>query len=205
MSVAGLEDFISFLKFTTCSGNIERLTNSALVQVADITTTTTTTGSRVSLAAQSQSLAPVSLISLRPVRLLNIHSRQTTNPTSTVKPLAVITLTDVMQSTTVTATLTGTAFPMASASAPLIIVGSSTFTPTAAPLTLAAVDVTELLPNGTFAIAGTGSETIGTIVGTGAGNYSIVPFVSGAANFRGISTVACGIALASIVLVVGLL
>ena len=111
-----------------------------------------------------------------------------------------------MQSTTVTATLTGTAYPLASASAPLIIAGSSTFTPTAAPVTLAAVDVTELLPNGTFAIAGTGSETvIGTVVGTGGGNYSIVPFVSGAGNFRGISTVICGIALASILLVVGLL
>ena len=104
-----------------------------------------------------------------------------------------------------TATLTGTAFPLASASAPLIIAGSSTFTPNAAPITFPAVDVTAILPNGTFAFAGTGSETIGTVVGTGTGNYSIVPFVSGAANFGGISTITCGIALASILLVVGLL
>lgn len=107
-----------------------------------------------------------------------------------------------MSSTTVTATLTGTAYPSGSASAPLIVVGSSTITPPAAPVTFAAVDVGGISPDETLSSIET---AVGTADGTGVGNYSTVPFLNGVGNLHGSPTIILGTALASIVLVVGLL
>ena len=127
---------------------------------------------------------------------------QTTNPTITAAPADVITLTEVMSSTTVTAVLTGTATPLASATAPLLVIGSSTITPSPAPFSLPAV------PASAFSILGSNGTTVppsGTVTGTGVGNYSGTPFQGGAVKPSGFATIIWGTALAVAVAVVGLL
>ena len=107
-----------------------------------------------------------------------------------------------MSSTTVTAVLTGTAFPAASATAPLIVVGSSTITPSAAPFSLPAVEASVL------SVLGSNGTTVppsGTVLGTGVGNYSGIPFQGGAVKPSGFTTIIWGTALAVVVAVVGLL
>ncbi|CAF9922364.1 MAG: hypothetical protein HETSPECPRED_005050 [Heterodermia speciosa] len=183
---AGEQAFIDYLGFTTCVGGGEIASQTALVPVANVTSTTTRTGSSVSLAAASLSLAP------------------TTNPTITAGAgsAGVITLTEVMSSTTVTAVLTGTAFPAASATAPLIVVGSSTITPSAAPFSLPAVEPSA------FSILGSNGTIIppsGTVTGTGIGNYSGLSFQGAAVKPSGFTTIIWGTALAVFVAVAGLL
>ena len=60
---AGEMAFISYLGFSTCVGGGLIASQTALVPVANVTTTTTRTGNSVPLAAASLSLAPVSSIS----------------------------------------------------------------------------------------------------------------------------------------------
>ena len=107
-----------------------------------------------------------------------------------------------MSSTTVTAVLTGTGFPSASVTAPLIVIGSTTVTPTAAPFGLPALEPSQLSEL-------TAGETIvapsGTVIGTGIGNYSVVPFLNGAAKISGYTTGIWGSALAAMVVIAGLL
>jgi len=60
---AGQQAFIDYLSFTTCSGGGGNAVASALIPVAHITVSVTTTFSGVPLAAiTSRSLAPVSLV-----------------------------------------------------------------------------------------------------------------------------------------------
>ncbi len=59
LDAAGEQSFIDSLGFTTCSGGGEIVVPTALVQVKNLTSTTTITRSSVSLAA-AMSLAPVS-------------------------------------------------------------------------------------------------------------------------------------------------
>lgn len=112
-----------------------------------------------------------------------------------------------MSSTTVTAVLTGTAFPSASATAPLIVIGSTTVTPSAAPFGLPAIEPSAIEPSQFSEL--TPNETIiapsGTVTGTGIGNYSVVPFFNGAAKISGYSTAIWGSALAAMVVIAGLL
>ncbi|KAL8789038.1 MAG: hypothetical protein Q9195_007004 [Heterodermia aff. obscurata] len=183
---AGEQAFINFLGFTSCVGGGEIASQTALVPVANVTSTTTKTGNGVSLAAASLSLAP------------------TTNPTITAAPgsAGIITLTEVMSSTTVTAVLTGTASPAASGTAPLLVIGSSTITPSAAPFSLPAVEPS------VFSIIGSNGTTVppsGTVLGTGIGNYSGLPFQGGAVKPSGFTTIIWGTTLAVAVAVVGLL
>ena len=107
-----------------------------------------------------------------------------------------------MSSTTVTAVLTGTAIPAASATAPLLIVGSSTLTPSVAPFSLPAVEPS------VFSILGSNGTAVppsGTATGTGVGNYSGIPFQGGAVKPSGFTTIIWGTALAVVVVAVGLL
>ena len=127
---------------------------------------------------------------------------QTTNPTSTAVPAGAITLTEIMSSTTVTAVLTGTAFPAASATAPVIVAGSTTLTPSAGVLSLPAIEPSVL--SAIFSNA-TAVPPTGTVTGTGVGNYSVVPFLSSAGRIGGYSTVLSGVALLAAVFTVGFL
>lgn len=60
----GQQSFIDYLSFSTCSGGGENVVGTALIQVMNTTTTTTSTFSSVPLAAVMASLtiAPVSLL-----------------------------------------------------------------------------------------------------------------------------------------------
>ena len=60
LDAAGQQAFINQLGFSTCSGGGENAAASALIPVANVTSTTTMTISSVPLAAATMSLAPVS-------------------------------------------------------------------------------------------------------------------------------------------------
>ncbi|KAI4282574.1 MAG: hypothetical protein L6R38_002823 [Xanthoria sp. 2 TBL-2021] len=131
----GQRGFIEALGFSTCTGGGENYVNTALVQVSDLTVSTTSTYSGVALAAMSTTFAP--------------------SPTSRA-PVRTTTLTDVL--TTLTATLEGsstiTAAPAPSAEVPEIVIGNSTITPNPTPLTLPFFTAT-------VAATGTGAGTGG--------------------------------------------
>lgn len=60
---SGQQAFINYINFSKCSNGGENVVASALIPVADVTVTVTTSFSTVSLAAiTSRSLAPVSLV-----------------------------------------------------------------------------------------------------------------------------------------------
>jgi len=109
----------------------------------------------------------------------------------------VVTLTEVISSTTVTATLTGTATSVTSVSVPKIVFGSRTITPTPKPLSLAVLPgtlsgsiLTGSITGNTTIVGSTQTvETTGTVetVGTGVGggsSTSIVPFVGEAGDWK---------------------
>jgi len=127
-----------------------------------------------------------------------------------------------MSSTTITATLTGTATPVTSVSVPKIVFGSRTITPTPKPLSLAVLPGTlsgsiltgsitgnTTIIGSTQTVETTGTvETIGTVgTGVGGGNStSIVPFVGGAGDWkRGGWRVLIGMAVAGVLGVVMIL
>ncbi|KAL8708540.1 MAG: hypothetical protein Q9220_006593 [cf. Caloplaca sp. 1 TL-2023] len=174
LDLAGQSRFISFLDFTTCSGGGVNAVNTALVQVSNLTSSTTMTFSGVALAAMSTTLAP------------------TTNPTSRL-PLRTTTLTDVL--TTMTATLSGsstlTAPPplLSSAEVPEIIIGNSTVTPNGNPLGLP------------FVVGTATGSSLPT--GTGYGGNFTIPFVPGAAPSLAVGTSIWGTTLLIFVMAVG--
>jgi len=105
----------------------------------------------------------------------------------------VVTLTEVMASTTVTATLTGTATPETSVSVPKIVFGSRTITPTPKPLSLAVLPGTLSGSLVTGSITGNTTitgytqtvETVGTVV-TGAGGETGVGGGTGGGGGTGV-------------------
>ena len=112
-----------------------------------------------------------------------------------------------MSSTTVTAVLTGTAVPAASATAPVLVIGSSSITAGPAPFSLPVIEpsfLAGLIPDVTGAAPAAPS---GTVYGTGVGNYSIVPFVPGSAAVKSsdFATAIWGTAMAVVVMALGLM
>ncbi|KAL8852132.1 MAG: hypothetical protein Q9221_002955 [Calogaya cf. arnoldii] len=139
LDLEGQRGFIDFLGFSTCTGGGENYVNTALVQVSELTVSTTSTYSGVALAAMSTTFAP--------------------SPTSRA-PRKTTTLTDVL--TTLTATLEGsstiTPAPVAAAAVPEIVIGNSTITPNSNPLGLPFFTAT-VAATGTGVVAG-GNGTV---------------------------------------------
>ena len=139
----GQRGFIEALGFSTCTGGGENYVNTALVQVSDLTVSTTNTYSSIPLAAMSTTFAP--------------------SPTSRA-PVRTTTLTDVL--TTLTATLEGsstiTPAPVQSAEVPEIVIGNSTITPNSNPLGLPFFTAT-IAATGTGAGTGAGTGSNGTV------------------------------------------
>ncbi|CAO1604418.1 hypothetical protein XANCAGTX0491_007975 [Xanthoria calcicola] len=139
----GQRGFIEALGFSTCTGGGENYVNTALVQVSDLTVSTTNTYSSIPLAAMSTTFAP--------------------SPTSRA-PVRTTTLTDVL--TTLTATLEGsstiTSAPVQSAEVPEIVIGNSTITPNSNPLGLPFFTAT-VAATGTGAGTGAGTGSNGTV------------------------------------------
>jgi len=138
----GEQQFINFLGFSTCSGGGESVVPTALVQVTNVTATTTTTGGPSIGATQSLSLS-VALESA-----LATSASQGASPT----------------------------LSLASASAPVIVVGNKTVTPTAHPVALPTVNGTVL----SVASTGFASPTNGNLTLPS----SPIPFVGGAGRLR---------------------
>ncbi|KAL8803235.1 MAG: hypothetical protein Q9200_006293 [Gallowayella weberi] len=158
LDLAGQQEFINFLGFKTCTGGGENYVNTALVQVSQLTASTTMIYSGVALAAMSTTFAP------------------TTSATSRA-PLRTTTLTDVL--TTLTATLSGsstvTPSPTQSAKAPQIVIGSTTITPNGNPVDLPFFTATAVI------VTGTGASRTGVVTGGGGvGGNATVPFISNA-------------------------
>ncbi|KAL8829376.1 MAG: hypothetical protein Q9170_006193 [Blastenia crenularia] len=183
LDLAGEQAFIQNIGFTQCAGGGENVGGTVLAQVANLTSTTTSYFSSVALGTMSTTLAP------------------TTNPTSKL-PLRTTTLSEVL--TTLTATLSGsltiTSAPTSiSVTAPAIVIGNTTITPSGNPLGLTlAPDNSTAFP----APSGTGASGTGVVVG-GGGNYT-VPFISNAPGWeRSISI--WGSALLVFLMAVGLI
>lgn len=173
LDAAGQQAFINHLGFSTCSGGGEHVAGGALIPVATLTASSTRTFSGASLAAVSLAA------STNP-------SSQPSNPS----PANVVTLTEVMSSTTVTATLTGTAVPGNSVSAPVIVAGSTTIKPTAQAVSLPVIAPPSgsLLHGNTTLTVGPSGTVVGTSPASGTGSYTTgngsVPFTGEAANWK---------------------
>lgn len=154
LDLAGEQAFISFIGFSTCQGGGANVGGTVLAQVTNLTSTTTMLFPTVALSGVMTTLAA------------------TTNP-ATRLPLRTTTIEDVL--TTLTATLSGsstiTSAPaLISASAPEIVIGNTTITPSNNPIGLPLGN-----PNITVFPAPTGT---GGVIG-GGGNGSI-PFTGDA-------------------------
>ncbi|KAL8735254.1 MAG: hypothetical protein Q9181_002886 [Wetmoreana brouardii] len=166
LDLEGERGFISFLGFTSCSSGGENAQGTVLAQVQNLTVSTTMFYSSIALA-MSVTLAP------------------TTNPSSTSRlPLKTTTLTDVL--TTLTATLSGSSTitpaptSLSSASAPNIVIGNTTITPSGNPLGLSFIT-----GNSTASPAptGTGAGGTGVVTGGGGGNNTI-PYTGDAPSWK---------------------
>ncbi|KAL9599794.1 MAG: hypothetical protein Q9219_003580 [cf. Caloplaca sp. 3 TL-2023] len=181
LDLAGEQSFISFIGFTQCQGGGANVGGTVLAQVSDLTVTTSMFYPTVTLAAMSTTLAP------------------TTNPTSRL-PLRTTTLTDIL--TTLTATLSGsstiTSAPiLGSATAPDIVIGNTTITPSGNPVGLPVVP-----GNSTAFPAPTGPGASGTGVIAGGGGNSTTPFIGDAPIWRS-GTSIWGTALLIFMMIVG--
>ena len=167
----GEEQFISFLGFTSCSGGGESIVPTALVQVTNVTATSTSTNKGGPNIASTESLSlSVALVcasdSFCVLLILTDH------PSVQESALA----TSATSTTSATPGATSSIL-LPSASAPLIVVGNKTVTPTAHPIALPTVNGTVL----STASTGFASPTNG--------NLSIpsspIPFVSEASRWKG--------------------
>ncbi|KAL8801239.1 MAG: hypothetical protein Q9182_004588 [Xanthomendoza sp. 2 TL-2023] len=169
LDLAGQQEFISSLGFSTCTGGGENYVNTALVQVSQLTASTTMTYSGVALAAMSTTFAPSTRTSST--------SASSTSATSRA-PVRTTTITDVL--TTLTATLSGsstiTPRPTESAKAPQIVIGNTTITPNGNPVDLPFFTATAVI------VSGTGARGTGVVTGGGGGGFgnATVPFISNA-------------------------
>ena len=158
---SGEQQFVDFLGFTSCSGGGESVVPTALVQVTNVTATTTSTN--------TGGPSPSSTISL---------SMALVSPSISFH-FGIPHLISIMQeSALATATPAASSSVVApSVSAPVIVVGNTTVTPTARPLALPVVNGT------THPVLSTGfaSPTTGNI----SLQSSPVPFVGAASSFRG--------------------
>lgn len=171
LDAAGQQQFINHLGFSGCSAAGEHAVASALIPVASITASSTRT------LIGGASLAPTTNPSSQP-------SRPSSAP--------VVTLTEVVSSSTITATLTGTAVPKISDSAPVIVAGSTTLKPSAQAISLPVIAPPSgsVLQGNTTLIVGP-SGTVGSVPGSGtggsgsgSGGNGTVPFTGEAGDWK---------------------
>ncbi|KAL8939622.1 MAG: hypothetical protein Q9216_003264 [Gyalolechia sp. 2 TL-2023] len=177
LDLAGEQAFISYIGFSTCQNGGANAGGTVLAQVENLTSTTTMLYPTVALSGMRTTLAA------------------TTNPASRL-PLRTTTISEVL--TTLTATLSGgstiTSAPdLISASAPEIVIGNTTITPSGNPFGLS-------IGSGNFTA---GPAPTGTgVVGGGGGGNGTMPYMGNAPMWKADTSI-WGSALLVFVMAVG--
>lgn len=184
----GQQQFIDHLGFSTCSGGGENIVPTALVQVTNTTATQTSTYSNVPLAAVSLSIAPVSsslqvkavfLSSHDDPRFYTCLALPSKGAIFCIANIFCVSITAYLssfqQASTPAKVSAGATTSFPTASAPLIVIGNHTITPSRNPIGLPVYNGTIIATSGKGVVGPTGSFNT---------TNAPAPYLGGAGGFR---------------------